>query len=174
MNRQCAVATYNSFEAAQEAVRLLDESKFPSQQISLVANSVHQDLEETLTLQYGDEAETDAALGAGIGGLLGLFTTAPLMLIPGFGLMLIGGPIVAGMTGAVVGGLLGSLMGWGVHEDHVAQYEQQVREGKFLVVANGDPFEVDFAKQVLADTGPESIRVHSRESAEDSDPKPTV
>ncbi|MBA2115396.1 general stress protein [Bremerella alba] len=170
MSRHCIVAIYDDFTAAQEAVNKLDESKFPSEQVSLVANSVHQDLSSTNNLQYGDESDKDAVLGAGVGGLLGFFMAAPLLTIPGFGLMLIAGPITVGLTGAIVGGFLGSMIGWGVHEDHVSQYEDEVRQGAFLVVANGDPFEVDFAKQLLDQTDARSIVSHVRESADSVEP----
>ncbi|MFN3148492.1 hypothetical protein [Bremerella sp.] len=170
MSRHCTVAIYDDFTAAQEAVHQLDESNFPSQQVSLVANSVHQDLQSTNILQYGDESDRDAVFGAGVGGLLGFFMAAPLLTIPGFGLMLIAGPITAGITGAIVGGFLGSMIGWGVHEDHVAEYEDEVRQGAFLVVANGDPFEVDYAKQVLDQTNARSVTNHVRESADSVEP----
>ncbi|QDU75729.1 hypothetical protein Pan97_27710 [Bremerella volcania] len=170
MSRHCAVAIYDEFSAAQKAVQQLDESKFPSDQVSLVANSVHQDLQSTNILQYGDESEKDAAFGAGVGGLLGFFMAAPLLTIPGFGLMLIAGPITTGITGAIVGGILGSMIGWGVHEDHVAEYEDEVRQGAFLVVANGDPFEVDYAKQVLDQTNARCVSMHVRESADSIEP----
>ncbi|WDI41803.1 hypothetical protein [Bremerella sp. P1] len=170
MSRHCTVAVFDDFSAAQEAVHKLDESTFPSDQVSLVANSVHQDLQSTNILQYGDESQKDAAFGAGVGGLLGFFMAAPLLTIPGFGLMLIAGPITAGFTGAIVGGLLGSMLGWGVHEDHVAEYEDEVRQGAFLVVANGDPFDVDFAKQVLDQTNARSVAMHVRESADSVEP----
>ncbi len=170
MSRHCTVAIFDDFTAAQEAVRKLDDSKFPSDQVSLVANSVHQDLQSTNALQYGDESDKDAVFGAGVGGLLGFFMAAPLLTIPGFGLMLIAGPITAGLTGAIVGGFLGSMMGWGVHEDHVAEYENEVRQGAFLVVANGDPMEIDYAKQVLDQTGARSVTMHVRESADSVEP----
>lgn len=170
MSRHCTVAIYDDFEAAKQAVTTLDESKFPSDQVSLVANSVHDDLPSTTSLQYGDESDKDAALGAGVGGLVGFFMAAPLLTIPGFGLMLIAGPITAGLTGAIVGGFLGSMIGWGVHEDHVAEYEEEVRKGSFLVVANGDPFETDYAKQVLDQTNARSVTQHVRESADRVEP----
>ncbi|GAA4435903.1 general stress protein [Bremerella cremea] len=170
MSNQCVVAIYDDFTVAQEAIHTLDQSKFPSEQVSLVANSVHQDLPTTENLQYGDESERDAVMGAGVGGLVGFFMAAPLLTIPGFGLMLIGGPLAVGITGAIVGGLLGSMMGWGVHEDHVAEYENAVREGSFLVVANGDPFEVDYAKQILDETPAKSVTMHAQDSADSVQP----
>lgn len=170
MSRQCVVAVYDSFEDAQKAIAKLDDSKFPSKQVSLVANSVHRDLESTTPLQYGDEAGTDAAFGAGVGGLLGFLMATPLLTIPGIGLMMIAGPLSVGLAGAVVGGFLGALNGWGVHEDHVAQYEAEVSDGACLVVANGGPYEVDFAKQLLEESGAKRVDLHTHESADEVNP----
>lgn len=170
MSRQCVVAVYKSMETAQKAVHTLDESKFPSDQVSLVANSVHQDLKSTTPIQYGDEAKNDAAFGAGVGGLLGFFAAAPLLTIPGIGLMLIAGPISAGLAGAIVGGFLGALNGWGVHEDHVKDYEDKVKKGACLVVANGDPYEVDYAKQILSKTDAKKVALYAHESADEVNP----
>ncbi|PQO41121.1 general stress protein [Blastopirellula marina] len=170
MSRQCVVAVFESLEAAQKAVHTLDESKFPSAQVSLVAKNVHQDLKSTTPIQYGDEATHDAVFGASVGGLLAFFMAAPLLTIPGIGLLLIAGPVSAGLAGAIVGGFLGALNGWGVHEDHVADYEDEVRQGACLVVANGDPYEVDFAKQILAKTDAKRVSMYAHESADEVNP----
>ncbi|PQO40546.1 hypothetical protein DTL21_01045 [Bremerella cremea] len=170
MSRQCVVAVYESLEAAQKAVHALDESKFPSEKVSLVANSIHQDLQSTTPIQYGDEATHDAAFGAGVGGLLAFFMAAPLLTIPGIGLMLIAGPISAGLAGAIVGGFLGALNGWGVHEDHITDYEEEVRKGACLVVANGDPYEIDYAKQILGKTEAKKVSMYAHESADEINP----
>ncbi len=170
MSRQCVVAVYDTFEAAQAAIHSLDESHFPSNQVSLVSNSVKQEVASTTAMQYGDEANHDAVVGAGMGGLLGLLLGTPLLTIPGFGVMLIAGPLAAGLTGAIVGGFLGSLVGWGVHEDHVAEYEEAVKKGAFLVVADGNPLEVDEAKQVLSHTDARSVTLHAQTSADLVDP----
>lgn len=170
MSRQCVVAIFDTFESAQAAIHSLDENQYPADQVSLVANSVKQEVASTIPMQYGDEANRDAAIGAGMGGLLGLLLGTPLLAIPGIGLMLIAGPLAAGLTGAIVGGFLGSLAGWGVHEDHVADYEEAVRTGKFLIVAHGDPLQVDHAKHLLQKTESKSVTLHAHSSADQVSP----
>lgn len=170
MSRQCAVAVFDTFESAQEAIHLLDQHEYPADQVSLVANSVKQEVPSTIAMQYGDESRRDAAIGAGMGGLLGLLLGTPLLAIPGIGLMLIAGPLAAGLTGAIVGGFLGSLAGWGVHQDHVAEYEEAVRKGKFLVVAHGDPLQVDSAKYWLEKTDSRSVTLHAQTSGDQVSP----
>lgn len=166
MSNHCVVAVYESFDQARESVQALEKSDFPSDQVSLVTHSVSDEVLQEDVLQYGDETEKDAAKGAGVGGLLGLLLGTPLLMIPGVGPVLIAGPLAAGLTGAIVGGFLGAMAGWGVHEDGVQQYEQQVKQGKLLVVANGDPKQTAEAQRVLRETNVEDIHLHAPTSAD--------
>ncbi|MEZ6097782.1 MAG: general stress protein [Pirellulaceae bacterium] len=166
MSNHCVVAVYESFDEAKQAVQALEKSDFPSEQVSLVTHSVPEEVLQEEVLQYGDETEKDAVKGAGVGGLLGLLLGTPLLMIPGIGPVLIAGPLAAGLTGAIVGGLLGAMAGWGVHEDHVQQYEQEVKDGKLLVVANGDPRHTAEAQRVLREMNAEDIHLHAPISAD--------
>jgi hypothetical protein len=156
------VAVYDSIDQAWNAIRELEESQIPPNQVSLVAYDVPQ--EENL--QYGDNTEQNAARGAGVGGLVGLLLGAPLLAIPGVGPVLLAGPIATGMTGAIVGGFLGSMTGWGVHSDHIRDYEDLVKQGALLVVVNGDPVQLAAANRILEGTGATQVRVHAKESSD--------
>jgi hypothetical protein len=167
MSHNCVVGVYGSFSEAKEAVQLLEHSTFPSEQISLATHSAGEEIVSSSALKYGDEAESDAAKGAGIGGLIGVLLATPLLMIPGIGPLLVAGPLAAaGLTGAVVGGLLGSMQGWGVHTDHIEEYEQLLRQGKLLVVAHGDPEQVALAKSLLDQTDAETVKLHMPNSAD--------
>lgn len=151
---------------AKDAVRALERSSFPSDQVSLAARNVAAETSADEPLQSGDEMEQDAATGAGVGGLVGVLLAAPLLTIPGVGPALVAGPLAGGLTGAIVGGIVGAMSGWGVHEDHVRQYEQQIRDGKVLVIANGNPADVADAQQVLRNAHPHDIELHAPTSAD--------
>lgn len=170
MPSQCVVAVYDSFPLASSAIHALENSEFPADQVSLVTHDVEKEVPRTEPMQYGDDTHRDAAKGAGVGGLLGLLLGAPLLAIPGIGPMLIAGPLAVGMTGAIVGGFLGSMVGWGVHADHVAEYEKKVREGALLVVASGDPDDVALAQRVLQATDARSVDLHAKTSADEVSP----
>jgi hypothetical protein len=58
------------------------------------------------------------------------------------------------------------MRGWGVHTDHVAEYERKVQSGRLLVVVNGSPDEVALAKDLLDDTNAEEVNLHVRNSAD--------
>jgi len=62
--------------------------------------------------------------------------------------MLLGGAegVVAGAAG---GGLLGALFGWGVSKEHILKYEESIKSGQYLVVANGDESQVNQARAIL-------------------------
>jgi uncharacterized membrane protein len=71
-----------------------------------------------------------AAVGAGVGILAGLATIA----LPGVGLVLALGPLIAGgVVGAVAGGLVGSLADMGVPALEARNYEEAVRRGGTLL-----------------------------------------
>lgn len=162
---ESVIAVYDKFADAANAVRMLDESGFPHDQVSLVASAADDHL-PTPTVQAGDESENQAATGAAVGGLLGMLAGAPLLAIPGIGPLLLAGPLAAGMTGALVGGFLGSMSGWGVHSDHVAEYQRMVQAGKVLVMAHGDPPEVARAELTLRESHPVELHLHAPDSAD--------
>jgi hypothetical protein len=170
MSNECVVAVYDSFERARDAVQALDESHFPADQVSLVTHSVAEEGIPDEELQHGDKAELNAAKGAGMGGLFGALLGAPLLAVPGVGPVLIAGPLAMGLTGAIVGGFLGSMSGWGVHDNHLRNYESKVAEGALLVIANGDPQQVASAERILMQTDPAEIFLHAETSADNVDP----
>jgi hypothetical protein len=76
-------------------------------------------------------------------------------VIPGFGPILVAGPLVAWLVGAlegavVVGGLtaLGAgLYSIGIPKDSVVRYETAIKAGQYIVVAHGTADEVVHAKK---------------------------
>jgi hypothetical protein len=99
--------------------------------------------------QGGDKASSATVVGvttgAVIGGIAGLVIANGI--IPGFGSLVVAGPLaealgLAGATalvgagaGAVVGGLIGGLTHLGVPQDDVHLYEEHVRHGGVLIIA---------------------------------------
>ncbi|MGE3777537.1 MAG: hypothetical protein AB7F89_10160, partial [Pirellulaceae bacterium] len=139
MARESVVAVFATREQARIALEALDRVGFPLNQVSFVRPHVTDEVPQTQELQYGDNTERNAAAGAGMGGLLGLMASTPILMVAGIGPMVIAGPLGLGLAGAVVGGFLGAMSGWGVHEDHIQQYEKLVSSGNSLVVLEGDP-----------------------------------
>ena len=67
-------------------------------------------------ISVGDYAKAGAGTGAVLGGLLALLVGAGFLFVPGFGVVMIAGPIaaplLAGVQGGVAGGMLGSFGRW--------------------------------------------------------------
>jgi hypothetical protein len=93
--------------------------------------------------------------------------------VPGFGPFLVAGSfasmLVGGMeslvAGAAGGGLLGSLVGWGVSKKHILKYEEQLKAGKYLLIAHGSAEEVARAHNILQGSGAAELARRSEAGA---------
>ena len=128
---------YDSYAQAREGVRALEAAGIPSSDISLVAN-------KHVSAEHADVHEvSDAAKGAGIGGVLGggagLLAGLGLLAIPGLGPVVAAGWLAAtavgAAAGAVTGGLVGALIDAGTPEEHAHVYSESIRRGGTLVSA---------------------------------------
>ena len=93
------------------------------------------------TTELGNKAAEGAGVGGAIGGTIGAIAAAiaavgTSLVIPGLGLV-IAGPAAAALAGAgagaAAGGILGALVGWGIPEERVKQYEKGIKEGGILM-----------------------------------------
>jgi len=89
--------------------------------------------------ELGNKAAEGAGIGGAIGGTLGAIAAAVAAVgtsiaIPGLGLV-IAGPIAAALAGAggLAGTVVGALIGWGIPEERVKQYEDGIKEGGILM-----------------------------------------
>ncbi len=173
MNQQSVVAVYESFEKAKQGLQALEEADFPRDQVSLALPDQQADLskyQDAKSLQLGDQSESQAAKGAGAGGLIGLLLATPIVIASGgLGAVLLAGPMAMGLTGAVVGGLVGAMKGWGIHDDHIQRYEQRVADGSALILAHGNPQQVAQAEEILQGTEPQELTLHAETSADHVD-----
>jgi VIT1/CCC1 family predicted Fe2+/Mn2+ transporter len=161
----CIVAVFKSTEEAQQAVADLEARNFSSANVSLITRGSESELDATRPLDQGDQMEKTAAVGAGVGAALGLLAGSALLIIPGIGPVVFAGAMASGITGGLVGGIVGAMSGWGIKEDRLRQYEQQVRNGKTLVVVTGIPEKLAEAKSLLLDSPAEHVMLHA-ESAD--------
>ena len=167
MPEQCVIAVYDSGIRAHLAMEKLTGSGFPRSRISTVARSVKgQEADVKRILQFGDQMERDATLGAGIGAIIGALGGATA-IVAGASVLVVAGPLVA-LTGAIVGGLVGAITGWSVHRDHAADYQRKVESGKVLLIAHGsDPIQLSEAEKTLRLTNP--LEIHHHAKTDDAD-----
>lgn len=168
MPEQCVVAVYDSGVRAHLALEKLAGSGFPKARISTVARSVKgQEADVKRVLQFGDQMEKDATLGAGIGAIIGALGGGTAIAAAGVSVLVVAGPLVA-LTGAIVGGIVGAMTGWSVHRDHAANYQRKVESGKVLVIAHGsDPIQLSEAEKTLRLTNP--LEIHHHAKTDDAD-----
>jgi hypothetical protein len=110
--------------------------------------------------EYATKAPEGAATGAGtglvVGGALGWLVGIGALAIPGLGLFVAAGPLMAALAGAgvggAVGGLTGALIGLGIPEYEAKRYEGLVKSGGILLSVHSDNSEwVDKAKKTMKD-----------------------
>ncbi|HVA45137.1 MAG TPA: hypothetical protein VNH11_02015 [Pirellulales bacterium] len=166
MNEECVVGVYDSLDGAGQAVHILRRGGVPVRQVSVVASGPLDRPELVHNLPIADDSLRDAAIGAGLGGLLGVVAGIAATAVAGVGVVFALGPFAVGLTGATVGAYLGGLIGWGVHRQHIEHYEQCVKNGKVLVIANGTPAELDGANRMLKETNAVEVRLYARTSSE--------
>jgi hypothetical protein len=99
-----------------------------------------------------------AAAGAVAGGMIGWLVGAGTLAIPGFGVFVAAGPIVAALAGlgagSAIGGVAGGLIGFGFPEYEAKRYEGQVKDGGLLLSVHCiDSDWRDKAKELLERAG---------------------
>jgi uncharacterized membrane protein len=170
MSQQSSVVgVYEKLDAAEAAVKKLDEGKFPIQQISVVAKDIQDEKKVHGYVTACDVSKSGAKTGAWMGGLFGALVGAAFIWVPGVGLAVVAGSLSAALLGGVEGALAGSAMGgilsglaaWGISKQHILKYEESVKAGSYLLVAHGAPEEVALAQSLLQGTGAAEVNVHS-------------
>lgn len=172
-DKNSVVAIFKSHDKAEDAIRELQNSGFDMKKLSIVGKDYH--TEENVVGYYttGERMKYWGKLGAFWGGFWGMLFGSAFFWLPGFGPLLVAGPLVVWIVGAlegavVMGGLsaLGAaLFSIGIPEDSILQYETQVKNGKLLLVAHGTSEEVENAKNVLDRTEANSTTFHGESIA---------
>jgi heat induced stress protein YflT len=174
MAEHSVVGIYHTMAQAEEAVHTLDQAGFPVKHVSIVAQSLASNKTIHGYITPGDDlTPRGAAIGAWMGGLLSVLIGAVFLWVPGFGPLLVlgrlGTLLLTGVEGALLGAATGSLLGalanWGIAEEHILDYEQQVKSGKHLVIAYGTAEEVAKAHAILQGTAVGAVRIHAGASA---------
>jgi len=142
-------ALFSDRESAERAYDELSSRGYDSRDINVVMS------DDTREKYFDDvpgretELGNKAAKGAGVGGAVGgavggtaagiaaaVAAVGASVAIPGLGIV-IAGPLAAGIAGlgagAAAGGMIGALVGWGIPEERVKQYEAGLKKGGILM-----------------------------------------
>ena len=113
-----------------------------------------------------------AAAGGVIGGSLGLLIGMGILSLPGLGIFVAAGPILAALSGSALGGSLGlaigTFVGWGIPKYEAKQYEAGLKDGHILMSIHGDTDEeLRTAKAILEKNGAMDISITNDTSHKD-------
>jgi len=143
---------YDSYVAAERAVRDLEAAGLSDSSIGLVASNAegwHKPGGDTVDPAHdkarhgNDDRATGAAAGGGIGvvagGAAGMLAGLGMLAVPGLGPVVAAGWLAAAATGAVAGGaaggIIGVLAGSGTSKENAELYAEAVRRGGCIVTA---------------------------------------
>jgi hypothetical protein len=166
--KNAMVAVYKTHIEAEAGIKELQKAGFPMKKLSIVSKDYHSDEHVVGYYNTGDRMRHWGKFGAFWGGIWGLLFGSAFFMIPGFGPILVAGPLVAFLVGAlegavVVGGLsaLGAgLYSIGIPKDSVVRYETAIKAGKYIIVAHGTADEVANAKEIIEGTKAIESEVH--------------
>jgi hypothetical protein len=127
---------------------------------SPAAPSVQADVTEEKAKR--EEGPGNAAVGAGIGSVVGLLAGVAALAIPGVGPFIAAGPLAAllgsALAGGAVGGIIGALSAIGVPEEYAREYAASIEQGETLVSVRAGMVSREQVAQVLAANGAKSVR----------------
>ena len=172
------VGLFDSRSEAHSTVQQLVNSGFNREDISLVSRDTDRQSNDgkthpgisgsDLSVPKDDTsgALKGAGIGAALGGIGGLLAGIAGLAIPVIGPIVAAGPIAAALTaalggagvGAATGGLIGALTDMGVPEDEAKHYQDQVGQGKTLVIVRAsDDDSAERAADILESSGAQKI-----------------
>jgi len=164
---------YSNQLDAENAVNGLKLAGFRNTDVSILfqENEGTKDLVMTRSTKAPEGTAAGASSGAVVGGILGWLAGAGLLAIPGLGMFVAAGPLIALLSGigvgGVFGGITGALVGLGTPEYEAKRYEGRIRKGGILLSVHCDDSDwVKTARTILQQTGAEDISATSEAKAD--------
>ena len=167
-------AVYGIVRTHAGAAFLIDKLRnggFASTEVSVLAphNSQDQGLAVEKHTKSLEGTATGATAGGVLGGVVGLLAGIGTLAIPGLGILVAAGPLLATLSGmgvgASVGGLAGGLIGIGIPEYEAKRYEGHLEKGGILVAVHCEDSEAVSRAQELMQAGGATDVAVSREKA---------
>jgi hypothetical protein len=164
---------YPNHSGAENGVETLKQAGFRNTDISVLfpQNVGSKDFGHEKGTKAPEGAATGAGSGAVLGGALGWLVGIGALAIPGLGLFVAAGPIMAALAGMGVGGaaggITGALIGLGTPEYVAKRYEGRVRDGGILLSVHSDNLDwTRRAREILERTGAQDISSSAEASAD--------
>ncbi|HEY3853123.1 MAG TPA: hypothetical protein VGO67_01875 [Verrucomicrobiae bacterium] len=173
MSNKSVFCIATSRDMAERIVSQLKAAMFSSNDISVLFpdKETTRDFAHEKNTKAPEGAIAGAGTGGVIGGVFGWVTGIGSLMIPGIGVFIAAGPIVAALTGiavgAAVGGIAGALIGLGIPEIEAKRYEGKINQGNLLIsVHTEDSDEVSEAKEIFKAAGAQDICSTGESSAD--------
>lgn len=149
---------FDTHSQAEEAIQTLSRSGFDMKKLSLIGKGYHSEEHPVGFYTVADKIRTWGGAGAFWGAIWGMLLSPAVFLVPGFGLLAMGGPLVSTLIGALegavvvggVGALGAALSQAGVRKDDVIKYETALKVDKYLLLVHGDQQDRAKVDSVLA------------------------
>lgn len=182
MSNQAVFGIVRSEQEAEGVIADLSSAGIPPSSISVLLpnKGATRDFAHAQGTKAPEGAVAGGSAGGVLGGALGLLAGIGAVTIPGFGLLLAAGPILAALSGAAVGAAVGSvaggLIGLGIPEIQAKLYEGKIRDGNVLMsVHTTDGKQIDAARKILAAHNASDISVANEASVSRAQqPAPTA
>ena len=180
-DRHLLVAVFEDKGRAERAIARLIENDYPPDRISLLGRGVASgdDILGIHDPESIDRMKSWGRQGAIWGGLWGLIGgAAGTFAIPGLGTLFVIGPIVDAIAAAVAGAgtmavaallseALVKLHRFGIAEEALHDLEQAIRDGRFVMILQGDAAEIGSQRRWLQWAGAISIREFPEKPSEE-------
>ncbi len=142
---------------AESAIRSLSSSGFDMTTLSIVGKGYHSEEHPLGFYTAMDRMKAWGGVGAFWGGIWGLLLAPAVFVLPGLGLVAIGGPVVAALFAALEGAVLiggasaigAALTMIGVPHDLVIKYETALKAEKYVLIMHGHADAVAKARALL-------------------------
>ncbi len=115
-NPAAVIATYDSHDQAEDAIRELDRSGFEMKQLSIVGKGYRSEENPVGFYTLGDRMKTWGGVGAFWGALWGMLFGPAFFWVPGIGLLGVAGPFIQVLLSALEGAaVVGGYRYWARH-----------------------------------------------------------
>jgi hypothetical protein len=143
-NKYISSKLFNDRESVEAEYNHLVENGYSPDEINFLMNDQTRNkhfMDSPEVIEMGNKSVKGLAAGGVTGGIIGGVSAAiaaigTALVLPGLGLI-IAGPLAAGIAGlgagSVAGGLMGALVGWGIPEAKVKEYEEGINKGGVLM-----------------------------------------
>jgi hypothetical protein len=151
------IAIYGSHDTAGAALKALNHQGFDMAKLSIFGKEYHFDGYHACNFTIGDQMTAWGKHSAFWGGLFGMLFGAVVFFVPGIGMVVIAGPMVAWTVSALEGevrtgevsALGAALVGLGIPKSSALKYESELQAGRFILLVHSSPYDAERATALL-------------------------